>query len=233
MKNGKRILSVTVRQMYDESPDMSHLGEYGQRAESKYAIDRRHSEDCQSIQPTNDDGQSLLVDAAEYLDGQYPEGNELQEAMRESLGIRESIEVLNNAHESLTECDCNTHIDRNSFEFFNPNYQNYAGLPDEEIRKYCRQDYERAEALNRGEWAYIGIRAEAEIVLGKATVSFSPYLAQTIQSGGLWGIESDSGDYLKEIATEELNSLKDELRAIGFSARAISTAFKTIEHKEL
>src|SRR5271154_455811 len=102
MKNGKRILSVTVKHMADESPDSSHLGEYRQSAESKYAIDRRHSEDCQAIVPTNDETAGVLERVAEYLDGQYPEDGELQEAMRASLAIDEAIRTLEDARESIT-----------------------------------------------------------------------------------------------------------------------------------
>src|SRR5258706_13571069 len=49
MKNGKRILSVTVRRMIDESPDTSWLGEYSKRSAREYVIDRAHSEDSASV----------------------------------------------------------------------------------------------------------------------------------------------------------------------------------------
>ena len=44
--NSKRILSVTVKRMFDESPDTSFLGEYSNSPKTEYAIDRAHSEDC-------------------------------------------------------------------------------------------------------------------------------------------------------------------------------------------
>jgi hypothetical protein len=46
MKNMKRIAKVTIKRLTDESPDTSYLGEYSNRAETDYAIDRRHSLDC-------------------------------------------------------------------------------------------------------------------------------------------------------------------------------------------
>lgn len=46
MKNIKRIAKVTIKRMTDEIPDTSYLGEYSDRAETDYAIDRRHSIDC-------------------------------------------------------------------------------------------------------------------------------------------------------------------------------------------
>lgn len=77
---------------------------------------------------------------------------------------------------------------------------------------------DRLEALNNGVFGFIGIRAQAEIVVNDAIV-------QTIRSGGLWGIESDSDvDYFKQIEEEEMSALTRELSAIGFSERAIKTA---------
>src|SRR5260370_7225031 len=52
-KNGKRILSVTVRRMIDESPDTSWLGKYSNRPETEYAIARAHAEDCASLEPNH------------------------------------------------------------------------------------------------------------------------------------------------------------------------------------
>ena len=56
----KRILSVTIRRMIDDSPDASYLGEYGNRPKTEYAIDRAHSEDCTANNPTSKDGISWL-----------------------------------------------------------------------------------------------------------------------------------------------------------------------------
>ncbi len=45
----KRILSVTLKRMIDDSPDTSCSGEYSNTAKTEYAIDRVHSEDCASV----------------------------------------------------------------------------------------------------------------------------------------------------------------------------------------
>ena len=128
---------------------------------------------------------------------------------------------------------------RNEYRYFNPSF-NYVtkdgharpeNTPDE-VRKYVRQDYDRMESLNRGNWCFIGIRAEAEIA-----VSIDPHkrtnttwTLHEITSGGLWGIESDSDkDYFAEVEKEELASLRDQLTALGFGKRAIATAFKNVE----
>ena len=118
-------------------------------------------------------------------------------------------------------CDCGEHgdIGRGEFRYFNACVENYKGESPDDIRKYARQDYERMERLQRGDWAYVGVRADAEIVVDG--------VAQEITSGGLWGIESDSDRaYLAEIDGEQLTELRLQLRALGFGTRAISAAFK-------
>lgn len=69
---------------------------------------------------------------------------------------------------------------------------------------------ERLEAYNRGDWEMVGVDAVAEVVIGG--------VIQTIQSGGLWGIETDSDEsYFTEVANEELASLAGILAEIGCS----------------
>jgi hypothetical protein len=57
-------------------------------------------------------------------------------------------------------------------------------------RKYVLQDYNRMERLNRGDWGFIGIVAEAEV---KYPIGGGNYRIERLTSGGLWGIESDGG----------------------------------------
>lgn len=93
------------------------------------------------------------------------------------------------------------------------------------------QDYERMESLNAGNWCYIGIRAEAKVSVYHPQEVRGTAI-QTITSGGLWGIESDSEEpYLESVEKEELADLRAQLKALGFSSRAISTAFKNVERE--
>lgn len=94
------------------------------------------------------------------------------------------------------------------------------------LGEYVRQDYERMESLNRGYWCFMGVFATAEVQLSSMST------IQTLRSGGLWGIESDSGDYFKEVEAEQLAELKDEMHAAGFSKRAIAAAFRKVEHSD-
>jgi hypothetical protein len=132
-------------------------------------------------------------------------------------------------------------MQRNEYRFFNPSF-NYVtkddkladGLTDEEVRKYVRQDYERMQSLNRGDWCFIGIRAEAKIGIPAGKIGRQDYIAiQEITSGGCWGYESDmqqSG--FEEAENEQLAELKDQLFGLGFSKRAVSAAFKSIERRD-
>jgi len=104
---------------------------------------------------------------------------------------------------------------RNEYRFFTPALTaEQTGNPDSP-----EEDYQCLEAYNRGDWCMLGIWAEAEVQTQNHGV------IQTIRSGGLWGIESDSGEvYLDEIANEELAALSSELGALGFTKRQIKTA---------
>ena len=233
-KINKRILSVTIKRMLDDSPDTSYLGEYGNEAESEYSIDRAHFEDCNSVTgngPKLDRIAACLEKLAQKEKncfGDSPEFKSLQEAYDELQQIADNFD----------DCDCGERGDmkRGQYRYFNPNWKNYKGLEEAEIRKYCLQDYERMESLNRGDFCFIGIMAEAKIGIPQGlpqTKTGQSYLLQTLTSGGLYGIESDSDkEYVASEEKNQLDELKDVLMGMGFSQRAISTAFKNVEHKD-
>lgn len=113
--------------------------------------------------------------------------------------------------------------ERGTFQYF------IAALSGEESGnpESVKQDYERMEALNKGDWCFIGIKAKAAVKLTESD------LTQTLHSGGLWGIESDAGeDYLTEEEENQLAELRQELKAVGFGKRAIDKAFQTITRKD-
>jgi len=116
--------------------------------------------------------------------------------------------------------------ERNDYPYFNPNWENYKGLPEEEIRKYCQQDYDRMVSLCNGNWYFMGIICEATVTLTDSD------LIQTISSGGLWGIESDSaGDYIPSVENYQMEELHKELAALGFKHKAIVKAFKDMKRE--
>lgn len=119
------------------------------------------------------------------------------------------------------------------------NSENWSHVQGEELAKiiakygslekadefYAKEDFRRLESLNDGQWCYLGIIAKAEIISRSG-------ICQTLRSGGLWGIESDSGkDYFEEIEKKELAELRTELESFGFGSRAIDFSFKNIEYQ--
>jgi hypothetical protein len=218
----KRIERVTIKRMNDDSPDTSYLGEYSDRAKTEYAIDRAHANDCPFLEHNHAETVETLERVLEYLDSQRTaEGENPDSIYWEPLD--DAIGLVADTQNEAQECTCSGgDMERGEYRFFNGCVENYKGESPADIRKYVSQDYERMESLHHGNWGYIGIRAEAEVVVD-GTV-------QEITSGGLWGIESDSGrEYFAEVETEEISSLRQTLRALGFGMRAISAAFKNIE----
>ena len=100
------------------------------------------------------------------------------------------------------------------FRFFKP----YAGGEKpgtKRFRKYGMKDYERMEGLQRGDWYFIG-------VVAKATVSYPvgnnrDKRLEQLSSGGLWGVESDGGEYLDEVNKEQLEELREHLTQFGIT----------------
>lgn len=77
---------------------------------------------------------------------------------------------------------------------------------------YLEQDATRLEQFRQGEFDYIGVRAAVELPI--------PYgkdrIITRIESPGLWGIESDSGeDYFDSVFQEESTILADMLVELG------------------
>ena len=75
-----------------------------------------------------------------------------------------------------------------------------------ERTKYIEQDKSRLDSYGNS-WIMLGIRAKAEYLIPENNGQSA--IIQYLQSGGLYGIESDSGEeYLQSIEKEEIESLK-------------------------
>lgn len=68
-------------------------------------------------------------------------------------------------------CDCGERgdMERGELRYFNANVENFKGETADLIRQCVRRDYERMERLNRGDWCYIGIRAEQRFSFPRVT----------------------------------------------------------------
>ena len=231
-----KIESVTVRKICDESPDTSYYGEYSNKRTSEFSIDRAHSLDCASVVPGAKAAQTVL----EHACGTVAELQALEPTSDtlEWEALETAYYLLDGLSEEVTECDCGERGDmgRHEYRYFNPSL-NYVdgsgelreGNTAEEVRKYVAQDYARMEDLNQGRWCFVGVKAEAEISIPSGS-GYSTL--QKIHSGGVWGFESDSSAAVfAEVIKDELADLRGQLKALGFSTRAISKAFQNVQEQ--
>jgi hypothetical protein len=97
--------------------------------------------------------------------------------------------------------------------------------------EYGEAEYEHMMRLERGESAFIGVKAEAVIVMGPRAAEGYGKL-ETITSDGLWGIETDSSaEYLQEIGQEQLAGLADYLRELGFPEAEVQDKIASAERE--
>lgn len=76
---------------------------------------------------------------------------------------------------------------------------------------YREADQARLDAWHIDEWSFIGIQAVATVRI----VMNGCAIEHRITSGGLWAIESDSGeDYLTSVYNDEVASLKSQIEAM-------------------
>lgn len=227
-----KIERVWVESAVDESANTSWLGEYTDKA-SDWAIDRPSGEFCCKIWQRERIIDALHDKLDEYADEtDTPEYAALLEKTRNRIKkIRESgpTETGRMNHEYSFFLPSSNHVPHNP-----KNWEHVQGEERSKVIKehgnlkaadmhYAKQDYERMESLNNGNWCFLGIIAKAKILVPAGNYS----QLQTITSGGLWGIESDSGDeYIREEAQNQLSDLKDQLLALGIGKRAIEYAIK-------
>lgn len=85
---------------------------------------------------------------------------------------------------------------------------------EDEGEEYRAENQIRLDAYNRGEWWYRGCQARAWV--SYPLNDTGDRRLESFSSGGLWGIESNSGaDYESEVQSEELHDLKAHLETFG------------------
>lgn len=90
------------------------------------------------------------------------------------------------------------------------------------------QNYQRMEDYNRCEWCCYGVIVRAVIDVHES----NHRRTMAIDSPGLWGVESDSGeDYFREVARDELSVIRAELTDLGITDKAIDAALADAELK--
>lgn len=200
-----RILEVEILHILETNPDLSHYGEYTDEREAG----------------------AIVVETGEFL-ADVERRENILETLRDKCDdtSAEASPILKKRLERLEKEweDKNRIPERGrKYRFFLPAMTGEeTGNPESP-----RQDFERMQAYNRNELCMFGFRAQARITLPGSDI------VQTIRSGGLWGIESDSAkEYIQEAEGEQLAELRAELAKIGFGTWAIKKAFQNVKTVE-
>lgn len=204
-----KLESVKIKTMVDESPDLSTMGDYTDMADD-WVICRHCGQYLKHAETYDRITDAVYEDMIDVGNDQYHTKNEAKWERLESI-----YNALNAAWQKLKKRRHDCYKSTREFNYFKP----YAGgeKPGSKLFIfYGLGDFERAESYNNGQWHYMGMHAEA-IVSYK--LDHTPYpmahnsrRLETLQSGGLWGIESDVDEsHLREVAGEELADLKAHL----------------------
>jgi len=87
---------------------------------------------------------------------------------------------------------------------------------------YAAENAARLASYHDGDWHCVGIWLEAQC---SYSIGGKDRRLETFQSGGLWGIESDSDkSYFAEVAREELSDLRSHCLRFGIDATSFDAA---------
>lgn len=112
--------------------------------------------------------------------------------------------------EIVPDNDC-TPPDKRSDGFWPSKDSNAAGYVEPaKFASEMRKARTRMTRWQNGHWSYVGVRARACCFIVKNGVG--TYI--NIDSPGLWGIESDSGEYLDEVYADEIATVKEIIEAM-------------------
>lgn len=212
-----KILRIVIQHEVDEYPDTSWLGEYTDKPE-RWNIIRSTGEYVDKVW-RRDALLYKIVDEIERCEDEIKDISTKRTVKRLARLNYWLKKVQDSGNNELPEHS-------REYRYFKP----YGGGEPEGSKLYQQyglQDFNRMESLSNGHWNFIGIIAKAEIQLADSDI------IQTIRSGGLWGIESDSGnEYIEQVEREQLEELAFELEKIGHGKRAIEYAIKNKEVKQ-
>jgi hypothetical protein len=215
-KSKIKVLEVRVERVIDESPDTSWLGEFTDKA-SEWAIIRRTGEFVHKV--------SQRIDLIDRLDEAIEENEEATSQTTDHEGKEALLQrwgqLLRRRQWVKDSGDTELPSHSREYRFLLPCAGGEKqGTP--EYKKYAIRDAKRLEGLASEDWCFVGIIAKAVV-----EIQDGEGIRQTLRSGGLWGIESDSRkEHLEEVAKEELTQLKEELIGFGVGPRAAAYAIK-------
>lgn len=227
-KSKLKIVAVIVDQKLDENPDTSYLCAYKHSPPSRgYYLDRKTGYLMDSK-----DGQVVADDLpSNYSRNEYKYLSGFQHYGKDGWGHVSDKDVC------LAFLNCRLRMNRGHENRRGNLFKKHGvhGWENAETREqkiillnivYCCEDVCRMESLQRGDWCFLWIRTQAEVVSESGKT-------HTIRGGSIGGVESDSGkDYIKELQEECLVELRNELEAFGFTERQVTLAINKAEYKD-
>lgn len=82
--------------------------------------------------------------------------------------------------------------------------------------EHVEQNYERMESYGAG-WLCLGLRAVADLTVH---LDNGKTLTTSVESGGIWGVESDSDEAIEQWSKEEFAEVRSELEELGVDTPA-------------
>jgi hypothetical protein len=222
-----------IEWQYDDSPDLSYLGEYTDKR-AAWQVDCKEGVLLGDYTYDNEKKFSNEADALAWHQENYSEDDEdyrlkcspeVGKKFYDLYGYHgldvdetltgEEVTLVYSGYDVLAR-DLHRNYDHNSYRYFIPPVENYKGTPQNELIKYCIQDYKRMVDLNRGDWAPVGC-VVTMFIDGEAVAYAS-----------LWGIESDAGDYLKEVEEDLISECISDARK---NSAALAAKYRELADK--
>lgn len=124
----------------------------------------------------------------------------------ESITIKQHTDEMQDVSYLETKYDDDAHKILSSCRYGPKEIKRYGWA---KVKRWIQEDMKRLEQFNRGELWQIGIVATCTV---SYPINKTDRRLETFTSGGLWGIDSDSGpEYFKQVEQEQLADLKEHL----------------------
>jgi hypothetical protein len=111
------------------------------------------------------------------------------------------------------EDDCTDGPDERQDGFWPSHDPKAAGYcPADKFEALQRECENLMKGFVRGDWSYVGVVAVARISI---PIGGGSFITHTLRSPGLWGIESYSPEYHKEVYEEQKTELLEQLKILA------------------
>jgi hypothetical protein len=137
--------------------------------------------------------------------------------MTNTFTMRENVQREQKVHikwtKEIKQDDYQESPDANDDGFWPSRDKNDAGyvFPENFDSEQAKAE-KRMLDWQRGEWFYCGVIAKCELLIPIGSNSFR---VMTLESSGLWGIESDCGDYINEVFEQQKEELLEQIKTLA------------------